>query len=187
MKQKTKQFNDAILQDIAIVTFSVLMALILVKTDVLVSILTKSSQLEMIGSFISGLFFTSVFTTAPAIVTLGEIAQVYSIFWTAVFGALGALIGDLIIFRFVKDRLSKHIIGLLKHGTGTKRIKVLLKMRTFRWITFFVGCLIIASPLPDELGVGLMGFSKTKTSFFAPMSFIFNFIGIVIVGLVARS
>lgn len=173
-------------QDLAIIFFSVVIALFLVKSEILISILETSEKLEWLGSFIVGMFFTSVLTTAPAMVTLGQMAQVDSIWLTALFGALGAVIGDLIIFRFVRDRFEEHLQELLKHKTSGRRFRALFKFKIMRWLTFLVGGLIIASPLPDELGIGLLGFSKTKTAMFLPLSFVCNFLGILAIGLAAK-
>lgn len=181
-----KRTNN-ILSDIGIVVMSVLIAVILARTDVLVKMLTSTRELEFLGSFIAGLFFTSIFTTAPAIATLGEIAQVNSLFWTATLGAAGAVVGDLIIFRFVKDRFSPHLMDLIQHPRGLRRLRAVFKQQSFRWLTFVIGGMIIASPLPDELGVSILGFSKLRLSWFVPVSFFFNFLGIVLIGLVARS
>lgn len=183
----SKSHNSAFAKDLGIIALSVVLAIILVRTDVLVSLLTRTEELEFWGSFITGIFFTSVFTTAPAIVTLGEIAQQYPIFLTAFAGAAGAVVGDLIIFKFVKDRFSDHLMEVVGTQGGRRRVKHLLKIRSFRWLTFMLGGLIIASPLPDELGVALLGFSKMKMSGFIALSFVFNFIGILIIGIVARS
>jgi len=179
--------NNFLLQDIVIIVFSVVIAVILVKTDVLVSILTSTKELELFGSFVAGMFFTSIFTTAPAIVTLGEIAQANSIWLTAFFGAVGAVVGDLVIFQFVRDRFSEHLMELIGHRRGGRRIKALSHMRFFRWFTFLVGGIVIASPLPDELGISILGFSKMRWHWFVPLSFTFNFIGIAIIGLIAKS
>lgn len=173
--------------DISIIVCSIIISIFLAKTDLLVDILTATKGLEVFGSFVAGIFFTSAFTTAPATVTLGEIAQVNSILLVAFFGAVGAALGDLIIFRFVKDRFSKHLMELLKKKGGKERIKHLLRLRYFRWLTLLLGGLIIASPLPDELAVILLGFSKMRPSLFIPFSFISNFIGITMIGLVARA
>ncbi len=179
--------NLYIVQDLAIVVVSIFLAVFLVKTEVLTKILTSTQELEVVGSFIAGMFFTSIFTTAPAIVTLGEIANTGSILQTALLGALGAVIGDLIIFRFMRDRLSEHLTELVKHqGTG-RRFKALIKMKYFRWFTFIAGALIIASPFPDELGIGMLGFSRLKTSWFVPISYTFNFLGILIIGIIAKT
>ncbi len=162
-------------------------AIILIESNVLSEILDSTKDLVFVGSFIAGLFFTSIFTTAPAMVTLGEIAQGHSIILNAVIGALGAVLGDLIIFRFVKDRFSEHLTDLLATQGGGRRLRALLKRRSFRWITFLLGGLIIASPLPDELGVSLLGFSKMRASGFVILSFLGNFLGILLIGLAARA
>ncbi|MEQ1561100.1 MAG: hypothetical protein ABL899_00085 [Nitrospira sp.] len=174
-------------QDIAIIAMSVLVAIMLSKTGALESLLSSTASLKFAGSFIAGMFFTSVFTTAPAIVTLGEIAHSNSLILTAFFGALGAVVGDVIIFRFIEDRLSEHLVELVKHESWWKRVRALFKLKYFRWFTFLLGGFIISSPLPDELGIGLLGFSKMKMSVFIPISFFFNFVGIVLIGIVARA
>lgn len=175
-----------LIQDALIIALSIIISVFLVKSDVLVRILTATREMEFVGSFIAGMFFTSIFTTAPAIATLGEIGQVNSIWSTAFFGALGSVVGDLVIFRFVRDRFSDHLHELFKHRKGKHRLAHLFKLRLFRWISFFVGGLIIASPLPDELGISLLGFSKLRLRYFILISFTFNFIGICLIGEVAR-
>lgn len=179
--------KNNLIKDIAIISLSIIVAVLLIKTQTLAIILTSTKELEIIGSFIAGMFFTSIFTTAPAIVTLGEIAQANSVLLTAFFGSLGAVVGDLIIFRFVKDRFSEHLMTLINTKNSKARLKSLLRLKLFRWLTFLIGGLIISSPLPDELGISLLGFLKTKTLFFIPLSFLFNFFGILIIGLIAKA
>ncbi|OGI98234.1 hypothetical protein A3H53_03790 [Candidatus Nomurabacteria bacterium RIFCSPLOWO2_02_FULL_40_10] len=176
-----------LLQDIAIIILSIILAVILVKTDALIKILTSAKELELLGSFIAGIFFTSIFTTAPAIVTLGEIAQTNSIISTALFGGVGAAIGDLIIFHFIRSRFSHHLPELSAYRSIKQKVKFMAKLKFFRWLTFLVGGLIIASPLPDELGISILGFSKMKVSWFIAISLVFNFIGILLIGVVARA
>lgn len=176
-----------LIQDAAIIVLSIVIALNLAKTDVLIDVLASSRQLRWLGSFVSGIFFTSIFTTAPATVTLGEIAQNGSVWFTALFGGLGAIIGDLVIFRFVRDRIGRDISRLLEHRSGGRRLKNVFRFRFLRWLTFLAGGLIIASPLPDEIGISLLGFSKTSLRFFVLLSFVCNFVGILLVGLAARA
>lgn len=183
----TNHKNGFLFHDLLIIAFSVGVSVFLLKTDILVTILTSTKEIEFLGSFIAGLFFTSVFTTAPAIVALGSIAHANSLLPIVIFGALGATIGDLIIFRFIRDEFSEHLLELAQHKSSLRRMHALLKMRIFRWMSFFVGGLIIASPFPDELGIGLWGFSKMKTRWFIPLSFVFNGIGILAIGLIARA
>lgn len=175
------------MRDIAIVALSVLIAVVLIKTDVLSQIFISTQNIAFLNSFISGFFFTSIFTTAPAIAALGKLSLTEPILTTAFFGGLGAMCGDFIIFRFVRDKVSGHIFELARIRGPGRRFMHLLKRKHFRWFTLFLGGIILASPLPDELGLSLLGFSKTKTRPFLLLSFSFNFVGIIIIGLVARA
>ncbi len=173
--------------DFLILLASIILAVFLVKTGALSQLLISTGHGQFVGSFVAGLFFTSIFTTAPAIVALGQIAALHTVILTAFFGAIGATLGDIVIFRFVRDRFSEHLTEVIAHNSAAKRIGAIFRRRSFRWFTFFVGGAIIASPLPDELGVGLLGMSHLKMRRFVPLSFVCNFIGIVIIGLAARA
>ncbi|OGY68076.1 MAG: hypothetical protein A3H63_02195 [Candidatus Harrisonbacteria bacterium RIFCSPLOWO2_02_FULL_45_10c] len=175
----------AVIRDIGIVTISILVAINLVQTGVIHSLLGTSRQLRFAGSFISGILFTSVFTTAPATATLAEIAQDNSVLLIAIIGAFGALVGDLVIFRFIKDSVTEDIAYLIKKAKKERFLSI-FRLKVFRWLIPFIGAVIIASPLPDEIGIAMMGFSKLRISFFIPISFSLNFVGILIIGLIAR-
>lgn len=179
--------RNHLLKDFAIVASSLAIAIALVWTGVVEVALTETPKLRMFGAFFGGLFFTSVFTTAPAIVALGEIAQSGSVLVTAALGALGSVVGDLLIFIFVRDQLTEHLMGHLKTSEGWARFMVLVRTRSFRLVSFFIGGLIIASPFPDELGISIMGFTKMRTAWFIPLSYAFNFVGILLIGLAARA
>ena len=176
-----------ILADVGLMTLSVLVAILLAKTHVLTSVLAGTKEFSLISTFIAGMFFTSVFTTAPAIATLGEISLSQSLWLTASLGALGSVLGDLLIFRFVRDRVASDILELLKERGALRRVGRLFTLRHFRWFTLLLGGLVIASPLPDELGIALLGFSKVKTRYFVILSFFFNIFGIYFIGLTARA
>lgn len=175
------------LADIGLIVLSTLLSVILAKTQIITSVLATTKELELLGTFVAGMFFTSVFTTAPAIATLGELSLGQPILITAALGAAGAVVGDLLIFRFVKDRIASDILILLEHRGTFKRFGALFKLRFFRWFTYLLGGIIIASPLPDELGISLLGFSHMKTRSFIMLSFVFNFVGVVAIGLAARA
>lgn len=135
------------------------------------------------GSFIAGLFFTSLFTLAPATVVLVEIAHVSDPFVVAGLGAAGAVFGDLFLFMFVRNSVSDNI-SMLLNGVQRRHLKALLQHPLLHWLLPAVGALIIASPLPDELGLALMGFSRMKLAVFVPISYVMNFLGILAVGLI---
>ncbi|MBI4100613.1 hypothetical protein HY439_02625 [Candidatus Microgenomates bacterium] len=89
--------------------------------------------------------------------------------------------GDFTIFRLVKNNLTNELVNIYNHFDSNHHFKRLLHSKYFSWTLPVVGALIIASPLPDELGVSLMGISKMKTYQFLIISFILNTIGIFLV------
>jgi hypothetical protein len=182
-----KPTRSYLFQDLIIIAVSICVAILLVKTQAFDVFLKSTKDSLPLSSFVAGLFFTSIFTTAPAIIALTEIAHITSIFYVAFFGALGAMMGDFLIFRFMRDRLGEHLTEVIQHQLKGNKIHFKHHLKLFKWGTFFIGGLIIASPLPDEIGIGLLGFSKMKTKWFVPLSFIFNFIGILFVGMIANS
>jgi hypothetical protein len=179
------QRKTAIYKDLGIICLSILIAVILAKTGAIKELLTATKEAEIIGSFLAGIFFTSMFTTAPATVALAEIAQSNSILLVAIFGGLGALLGDLIIFRFIKDHISEDITYLI-NKSKSKRLVSVFHLRSFKWLVPFLGALVVASPLPDEIGLTMMGLSKMKMALFVPLSFLLNSAGILIIGLIAK-
>lgn len=175
-----------LMKDLAIIAFSIVIAVSLVKTGTLKSVLVSTQEMKFIGSFMAGMFFVSIFSAAPATVVLAEIAQSNSIFWVAFFGGLGALVGDLIIFRFIEDRLADDFLQLIKK-TRSERLISIFKLKLFKWLVPFIGALVVASPLPDEIGLAMMGLSKMRTSLFIPLSFFLNSLGILMIGLITRA
>lgn len=175
------------LEDIGIIILSILIAIILIQTGILKNLIAHLGHFKLLGAFLTGMFFTSVFTTAPALATLGEIALFQNPFLVAFIGGLGAIIGDMIIFRFVKDRFADDLRDLVHLDNSNKRLKKLSEMKFFRWFVLFFGGLIIASPLPDELGVSILGLAKIKTRWFIPIAFVFNTLGILAITITAQS
>ncbi|MCI0614995.1 hypothetical protein L0244_18550, partial [bacterium] len=136
--------------DIFFIALSIGAAVYIVETGVIHALLGIFQPLRYVGSFIAGIFFTSVFTTAPAIVILGDLAQENSPFLVALFGGLGAVLGDLLLFRFMRDRVTEDVRYLIRR-TKIARFPLIFKTRLTRWFLPLIGAIIIASPLPDEV------------------------------------
>jgi hypothetical protein len=131
---------------------------------------------EILVSFFSGIFFTSIFTIAPASIALVDVSGI-SIMEVSFWGALGALCGDLILFFFIRDRFAKNVMASMRPSVLRQILKT-FHFGFMKWLAPVIGALIIASPLPDEFGLALLGFSKTKLSLLVPMAFVMNFVGI---------
>jgi len=178
-----EQFHN-IMRDIAVVLFSVIIAIILVKTGALLGLLQSIGGAGYLVSFLGGIFFVSVFTVAPALVVLVETAQTGSPLAVAFFGGLGALLGDLLIFRFVRDSLSRSLLDIILKREN--RITAFFRIKFFRIFGPLIGAFFIISPFPDEIGLMLMGVSDIDMRIFIPLTFFLNFIGILILGLFAN-
>ena len=172
-------------KDSSIILFSIILAIVIAELNLIERLLLISENLRIIGSFIGGLFFTSIFTTAPAIVFLGEISQIEPILIVALVGAAGAVLGDMIIFYLFRNHISDDLNGFIAKIRVTP-FKTAFDNRGFRWLGILIGAFIIASPFPDELGIAMMGISKLNTRVFIPISFALNFIGILAVGFTSR-
>lgn len=107
-------------------------------------------------------------------------------FEIAILAGAGAVLGDYLIFRFLKDRVFYELKPIFTKIKGFYLIKI-FQTPYFAWLTPLIGASIIVSPLPDEVGVGILGISKMKTWQFILLSFILNATGIFIVVTVARS
>ena len=172
-------------RDLFAIAISVVIAFLIAERGLVGSLLSRADDMGVLGSFIGGLFFTSIFTTAPAIVVLGEIGRAENLIVVGLVGAMGSVIGDIIIFYLFKNHVAKDIENILKMNRRN-RFWGLIRSKSFRWVGITVGALIISSPLPDELGIALMGFSRMENRLFVPVYFGFNFLGIVLIGLAAR-
>lgn len=178
MRESRKNKNkSALLRDFVMIGVGIIIALLLSRFGVLDYIISLFKDYYIISSFIAGIFFTSVFTLAPASVALVHIAENSPISSVAIWGGLGAMCGDLILFFFVKDRFAED----LKKALKPKHVRYFMKslhLGFMRWLSPIIGALIIASPLPDEFGITLLGMSKVKTIILIPIAFFMNMLGI---------
>lgn len=153
---------------------------------VIAVVVSRSGLLDMVldwigngalASFVAGIFFTSAFTIAPASVALADLIEITATGTVILWGALGALCGDLLLFFFIRDRFADDLKNSLK-PSFVRHILHSFHLGFLKWLAPILGAAIIASPLPDELGLTLMGLSKTRIALLIPVSFIMNALGI---------
>ncbi|MFA6601845.1 MAG: hypothetical protein WCT02_03230 [Candidatus Paceibacterota bacterium] len=170
--------------DVVIVTFSIILAITLSKMGIVHNLVAGLGEYKYIGALVSGFFFTSAFTTPASIALLSEFSQTMPPIILGVMGGFGAMLGDYILFRFMRDRVADDLAFLLS-SARKRRFALMFKTRLFHFLLPFIGALIIISPFPDELGITLLGFSKLKSKTFLMISFIMNAVGIAIIGFIA--
>ena len=170
----------------ALLVFSILVFFYLAETPIVERIISAMGDLGYFGSFIAGIFFVSTFTVAPASVILYHLADLLNPLGVALSAGAGAVIGDFIIFRFFKDRVFEEVAPIFRK-LGDHPLLRILSTPYFAWILPVLGAFIIASPFPDEVGIGLMGISRMKSWQFLLLAFVLNSAGIFFVVTLARS
>ena len=174
-----------VITDFCIIIFSLIIALMFAKTGFLKSLLTSTQEFKIIGSFVAGMFVASMFTALPATIILAEIAKSSSIYSVAFFGAMGALVGDVLIFLFVRNKLSSDLMYVLTTIKSAPTLNI-FRVRYLRQCVAVLGAFVVASPLPDELGLIMMGLSDIKVRYFFPLAFFLHSSGILAIGLLAK-
>ncbi len=157
------------------------------KTPFLVNAINKIGGFGYLSSFVSGAFFVSIYTVAPATIILYDLAEKLNPFLVAVTAGAGAVIGDYMIFKYLKGTVFKELSPLFSRITLPTLFTKTFKTPYFAWTLPILGALIVASPLPDEAGICMMGLSKIKKWQFILVTFLLNSVGILIVITVAKS
>src|SRR3989344_2308881 len=171
-------------KNLTILTASIIIAVVLSKVEIFHSFLLNLGGLGYLGAFIAGIMFVSIFTVSTSAVILLILAERLSPLGIGVVAGLGSVIGDYVIFRFLNGKLIEEIEPIYTSLGGNyvnRTIKAILETKYFNWLIPVIGAIIIASPLPDEIGISLLGFSKMKTSRFLLVSFILNSTGIFLI------
>lgn len=142
--------------------------------------------------FIAGLLFSFGFTSPFGIAIFATVAHDVDPFIASLVGGLGAFLSDLCILQFVRFSLDDEI-GKFKttrffgyfHSVMHHRY---ISERMRQYFLWSIAGLVIASPLPDELGVTMISSaSDIRKSAFSVLCLVFNTLGILVLLLAARA
>lgn len=168
-------------KNLTFLLLSLLIAVFLFRSETFHTYLLHLNGIGYFGAFIAGMLFVSTFTVASGAIILLVLAEELSHIGIGIVAGAGAVLGDYIIFRSIRN---KDLINEVKHlfeFFRSEKVSHLIHTKYFSWTLPVVGALLIASPLPDELGVSLLGLSKMKPFQFLFVSFLLNAIGIFLV------
>lgn len=165
---------------------AILLFVLLANSAALVALFGFLGNLGYMSGFIAGVFSVSFFTAVPALVLLIELAQTLNPFLLALAVGLGSVFGDWIILKFYEEKIFTELKPLLKKAR-LHRLQVILRRRSTSWILLLIGTFIISSPLPDEVGLMLLGISHFKQWAILIICFMLNFIGALLVIFTAEA
>jgi hypothetical protein len=165
-----------LLIDVFIISIAIFISAVLVSTDLEQKILDNFKGNEFFAYLLGGIFSVNFITAVPAYTFFHKIITPDN-FALVLFGlAIGSVIGDIIIFNFIKFRIVENLIKIFKTNPNVSKV-LKTKKQYLRFILVFIGCLIIMSPFPDEIALLIMGFSRIKNLYFIPISFALNLLG----------
>jgi len=191
---------------------SILSAYYLLKLRNFEDFLFGLKNFSYVGSFFSGVLYANSLTLAPSVSIFYLLGKKLDPFLIAAFGAAGSMLGDYLIFKFVKDNLMKELKLLSEEVFNTtnyyfqnsifyhlfpfsnlalsKKFKIMMlkasRSKTYNLFIKLVGFFFIASPLPDELGIALLGITGQETKRFLFLSYLLNFTGIFSISYFSR-
>ncbi|MCR4261262.1 MAG: hypothetical protein NUV96_02960, partial [Candidatus Colwellbacteria bacterium] len=149
-----------------------------------------------LGAFIAGVLFPITFTSPIAAFAFFYLGEHYNLLAVTGLGALGAVLGDLIIFTFIKDGTlaeiekirEQHKIAhpIFGHRERHKELAKLFHSKPFHALALFIGGILILLPGPDEFGIAIFASYKLNMKKFIPISLALNTISILLVTLAGK-
>ena len=161
---------------------SIVCAVVLQSTGVMENFVGLLDTYGYIGAFVNGLFISTTLTAAPATVLFFDFGKNLNPLLVGLLGGTGAMVGDLLMYRFIKESLMEEFraIGVYLIPIHRRELMERITKHTmFLWAAPFLASLLIASPLPDELGVSLFNFINFKPKYLSVVTFLLNTIGIL--------
>lgn len=159
---------------------SLSLAWFVLKSGSLSPLVEKILPVTFLAEFLAGCFYASFFTSPISIAMFVILAQKQNPIILALIAGLGSAFVDLLIIRFLKKEVNKDWDILVK-VFRLYLINKLLKFFKLDLLLPIIGAVIVASPLPDELGLFLLGASKLKSYQIGLLSYVLNTAGILLI------
>jgi hypothetical protein len=167
--------------------FTFILAYFLFKGRTLDSVRLMLESLGYFGAFIAGVMYSYGFTAGPSTAIFLILAKQQNIVICGLLGGLGALVGDLIIFKFIRSGFTDEL-KMLSEERIVKTIRQKLPHSLRIVLLPLLASLIIASPLPDEIGVMMFAAAtKIHEGLFSVLSYVLNTAGIFIILAIGAS
>lgn len=162
---------------------SIIIAIILHARGIFDVLIDAMNSYGYIGALIVGLFYSSSFTSPLAALFFVNLGEHLNPLPVALLGGIGAMMGDMVLYTIIKASVIDEIKALAAYLFPFRRrtrMERMTRHRVFLWTVPFLASILIASPLPDELGIALFGFINFKPRYLSLLSFLLNTAGIAI-------
>jgi len=146
-------------------------------------------SLGYFGTFLGGIFYAYGFTSTPSTAVLLVLAKEQNLLLAVLIGGFGALLSDILIFKFVRFSFIDEIEKLEKEKIIRhieKKEKKLLG-HYYKYVFPTLAGLLIASPLPTEIGVTMLAsIKKISIKKFMIIAYLLHTFGIFIILLIGN-
>jgi hypothetical protein len=153
------------------------------RMDSVQSFFHSLGDLGYFTAFLGGMLFAFGFGAPFGVALLLTIANDLNILLAGIVGGFGALLSDYLLFRFIRVTFAdeiKRLKGSRSFGFINGVVKQTLPPKAVFYVSAGIAGLVIASPLPDEIGVTILaGLANVSEKAFAVISFSLNTIGIL--------
>lgn len=136
---------------------------------------------KILFAFLGGVLYTSFFTAPIALALLIVLAQVVDPLLVAGVAGAGSVLGDLTMIKFFRFIFNQFKVLTHDHKWVSEKIGNLLHTLRLNPLAYVVGALIIALPLPDEIGLLLIGASRLSYIKLAVLTYVLNTTGILMI------
>lgn len=178
-------------QNLVILVLSFAFTYYLIKTGLVSATVELLGNFGYVSAFVLGFLFSLGFTTTPASAALFFLGKHINPVAMAAIGAVGAAMSNLTIYMFVKYRLLDEIRYILNEDLKLEfsRFEIVLTQSVMRkrWMRIAVPAfagVLTAMPVPTELVASVLwNIVRYKPQLVLIYSFIFSFIGILLLGL----
>lgn len=175
-------------KNLALFLIGILIAYYFVKTGEADLLAERIGDWGYFGSLLLGVMFSSSLTVGIATVFLFNLGQELNPYLVAIFGGAGAMMGDFIFYHFLKEKLFDELKELFSEIEifPKKQLAMILRNEYFTWFIPSMAYLIILSPIPDEVGVGILSRIESNTRKLLIITFILNTLGIFLVVFIGK-
>jgi len=162
----------------------IILAFLLFRHPLISNAILGLNKLNYLGFFIAGILLAFGFS-APFAIGFFIIAQPGNLFLATLIGGFGGMVGDMSIFKIIKfsfmnefrelekTRVIKAIENTIKHNKH-----ILIK----HYLLYVFAGILIATPLPDEIGVSMLaGLTTVNPKKLAIISFFLHSLAIFLI------
>ncbi len=178
-------------QNTVLLLLSFVFTYYLVKTGLVNIVVEFLGNFGYLSALVLGFLFSFGFTTTPASATLFFLAKHINPLGMAFIAGIGASVSSLMIYTFVKHQFLDEIRYIfseeLKIEFSRFEITITQSLMRKKWMRILVPALagiLTAMPIPTELIAAILwNIVRYKPQKVLIYSFVFSFIGILIIGL----